>query len=276
MYKRFYNFKEKPFCISPDPDFLYLTQKHKKGLSLLRYALATQAGFSVLTGDVGSGKTTLIAKVLSQDDPNMSIGLINNTQCSNALELLQWILFAFNLDYSGQSKIALYDIFTKFLIKEYSEGRNVAIIIDEAQLLGVQLLEHIRLLSNLNTGKHTALQFLIVGQPELRDQLARPEFQQFTQRVLIDYHLEALDIVETTGYIRHRLTKAGGSSELFSTEGILLIWEHSRGVPRLINVLCDLSLVYGYSAGMKDQINIEIIHDVLHDKGIEIPTLQAL
>ena len=242
----------------------------------MRYALATQAGFSVLTGDVGSGKTTLIAKVLSQDDPNMSIGLINNTQCSNALELLQWILFAFNLDYSGKSKIALYDIFTKFLIKEYSEGRNVAIIIDEAQLLGVQLLEHIRLLSNLNTGKHTALQFLIVGQPELRDQLARPEFQQFTQRVLIDYHLEALDIVETTGYIRHRLTKAGGSSELFSTEGILLIWEHSRGVPRLINVLCDLSLVYGYSARMKDQINIKIIHDVLHDKGIEIPTLQAL
>jgi len=276
MYKQFYKFKEKPFCISPDPDFLYMTKKHRKGLSLLRYALATQAGFSVLTGDVGSGKTTLIAKVLSQNDPNMSIGLINNTQCSNALELLQWILFAFNLDYSSKSKVALYDIFTKFLIKEYSEGRNVAIIIDEAQHLGVQLLEHIRLLSNLNTGKHTALQFLIVGQPELREQLAKPEFQQFTQRVLIDYHLEALDIVETTGYIRHRLTKAGGSSELFSKEGILLIWEHSRGIPRLINVLCDLSLVYGYSAGIKNQINIEIIHDVLHDKGIEIPTLQAL
>lgn len=276
MYNKYYNFRDKPFCISPDPEFLFLTQKHKKALMLMRYALATQAGFAVVTGEVGSGKTTLISEVISQDSPNLTIGVINNTQCTDALELMQWILFAFDLDYSGKSHVELYDTFTKFLINEYSEGRNVAIIIDEAQHLGMKLLEQVRLLSNLNSGKHTALQFLIVGQPELRDQLAKPEFQQFTQRVIIDYHLNALNFNETIGYIRHRLLTVGGSPSLFCEEGMHLIWEHSGGVPRLINVLCDLSLVYGYSAQLKDKIYPCIIKEVLHDKGMEIPTLKQV
>jgi putative secretion ATPase (PEP-CTERM system associated) len=265
MYEEFYGLKEKPFSLLPDPGFLYFTKQHRLALTMLEYGMSSQAGFTVITGEIGAGKTTLIRKLLESDDPSVTVGLLNNTMVADLRELLSWIAFSFGLEFEGKSHVELYNDFIHFLIEEYGEGRRCVLIIDEAQQLGVELLEQVRMLSNINSGKHLLIQFILVGQPELRDILRRPELVQFAQRIAVDYHLKRLTEAEVIEYIRHRIKMAGGNPSLFAEEACKEVWRFSRGIPRLVNVLCDTSLVYGFSE-QKKKVDLALVKEVIKDK----------
>jgi len=265
MYEAFYGLREKPFSILPDPGFLYFSRKHSIALDLLEYGLMNQAGFNVVTGEIGTGKTTLIRYVLSHLDQDVTVGLISNTHRSFG-ELLQWILFAFRLQYRGKEKVEMFQEFLDFLIQQYAESKRTLLIVDEAQNMSAETLEELRMLSNVNADKDQVLQVILVGQAGLRDTLRRPEMEQFAQRIAVDYHLEPLDLQETHAYIRHRIKVAGGDGiGLFDVSACDAIYEHSRGIPRLINLLCDTALVYGF-AEQKSQIDARLVDDVAHDK----------
>ncbi len=265
MYESYYGFHEKPFALSPDPAFMFPTQKHHRALTLLQYGLMNQVGFSVITGAIGSGKTMLLRKLLQQLDDDITVGMVSHVQCDTFEEMLRWILLAFELDYRGKDSVELSESFVEFLIKEYSEGRRVVLIIDEAQHLGPGALEQLRMLSNVNVDKHQLLQLILVGQPELLELLRRPELEQFVQRVGVDYYLEPLDPEEVKGYIQHRLRIAGGDPDLFDEDTYELIWKSTGGVPRLINLLCDMTLVYGF-AEQKSRIDKRLVEEVIQDK----------
>ncbi|MEM7172636.1 MAG: AAA family ATPase, partial [Pseudomonadota bacterium] len=182
MYESFYGLREKPFSLLPDPEFLYLSEKHRSALNVLQYGLTGQAGFTVVSGEVGSGKTTLVRRFLREVDSDTTIGMIHNTHRKLG-DILQWILLAFDLDYRGKEKVQLYQIFTDFLIEQYALGRRSVLIIDEAQNLDADTLEELRMLSNVNASKDLVLQIILVGQPELVDTLSRPDLRQFAQRI---------------------------------------------------------------------------------------------
>lgn len=273
MYEEYYGFEEKPFSLLPDPGFLYFTKQHRLALTMLEYGMSSQAGFTVITGEIGAGKTTLIRKLLESDDPSVTVGLLNNTMVADLRELLSWIAFSFGLDFEGKSHVELYNDFIHYLIEEYGEGRRCVLIIDEAQQLGVELLEQVRMLSNINSGKHLLIQFILVGQPELRDILRRPELVQFAQRIAVDYHLKRLSQQEVLEYISHRITMAGGAPSLFSDEACEEIWRFSRGIPRLVNVLCDTALVYGFSE-QKAKVDLKLVREVIKDKETGLAPVQ--
>ncbi len=268
MFESFYGFKEKPFSLLPDPSFLYFSKKHRLAKSMLEYGLMNQAGFTVITGEIGAGKTTLVRLMLNQVDMNddITVGLVSNTHHSFG-ELLQWVLLAFDLEYRSKEKVELYHTFAEFLAREFGRGRRVVLIIDEAQNLSPEALEELRMLSNVNANKDQILQLVLVGQPGLRDMLRYPELEQFAQRIAIDYHLKTLDLQETCEYIRHRLTVAGGDPKLFESSACVTVHYYTRGTPRLINVLCDTALVCGF-AEEKPKIDADLIHDVVRDKTV--------
>ncbi len=260
MYKSFYGLREKPFSLIPDPEYLYLTKGHRMALTLLEYSMSEQTGFVVITGEVGSGKTTLVRRLLANVPKQVTIGLITNThRCFG--DLMQNILLSFNLDYSQPNKVDLYRIFVNYLVEEYAANRRTVIVVDEAQNLDIETLEELRLLSNVNADKDFLLQMILVGQPELADKLKRPELRQFVQRISVDYHLRPLLLEDTIGYIKHRLAVAGGDPEVFSDSACFAVYYYTEGVPRLINVLCDLALVFGY-AEEQGQIDIDTVIDV--------------
>jgi type II secretory pathway predicted ATPase ExeA len=264
MYERFYDLREKPFSLLPDPDFLYLGDKHSMALAMLQYGLMNQAGFTVITGGIGCGKTTLIRQLLNQMETDITVGLISNTHRSFG-ELLEQILLAFRVDFKDKTKAELYQSFVDFLIDNYGKNCRTVLIVDEAQNMEADTLEELRLLSNVNADKCQVLQLILVGQPELWEELRRPELEQFAQRIGVDYYLEPLELKEVGEYIRHRLTVAGGNPDLFETEAIQIIYEYSQGTPRLINTLCDTALVYGY-AKQKRTIGAELMLKVAQDK----------
>ncbi len=264
MYEVFYGLKEKPFSLLPDPSYLYLSEKHQMALTLLEYSLVNQAGFCVISGITGAGKTTLIRHLLNQFGDNVAVGLITNTHQSFN-ELLRWILMAFNLDFSSDSKPRLYQTFVSFLIEQYAKNRNTVLIVDEAQNMSVETLEELRMLSNINADKDQVLQIILVGQPGLRDKLSRPDLEQFAQRIAVDYHIEPLNAEETRNYIRHRLTIAGGDPELFEKDAAQSVYRYSNGTPRLINLLCDSALVYGYAEGVS-RISARLVDEVARER----------
>lgn len=267
MYETYYGFNEKPFALNPDPDFFYSSKRHKTAFAMLEYGLTTQMGFTVVTGEVGSGKTTLVRRILKQIpgmDDQITVGLITNTHKSFG-NLLEWILLAFDLPYKDMSKVELYQTFIDFVIEEYAQNRRVVLFIDEAQNMDVDTLEELRLLSNVNADKDLIMQLILVGQPELLEKLKRPDLRQFAQRISVDYHLMPLSFKETQGYIRHRLVVAEGDPNLFDAMACGAIYYHSGGVPRLINTLCDTALVYGFAED-KTLIDIEVIFSVVADK----------
>jgi len=265
MYEAFYGFREKPFSILPDPSFLYLSRKHRMALDLLEYGMMNQAGFNVITGEIGTGKTTLMRHVLNQLDRDVTVGLISNTHRSFG-ELLQWILFAFKLEHRGKEKVEMFQDFLDFLIEQYAQRRRTLLIVDEAQNMSADTLEELRMLSNVNADKDQVLQVILVGQAGLRDTLRRPEMEQFAQRIAVDYHLEPLDLQDTHAYIYHRIKVAGGDGvRLFDAAACDAIFDHSRGIPRLINLLCDTALVYGF-AEQKPSIDSRKVDDVARDK----------
>jgi general secretion pathway protein A len=264
MYLKFYGLNGKPFGLNPDPDFLYFGQSHQMALRLLEYSLESEAGITVITGEVGCGKTTLIHHLLANLDSTVRAGLVANTH-SDFGEFMKWVLMSFEQPYQNADKPELYERFQNFLTQEFSAGYRTALIVDETQNLNVNSLEELRMLSNINYGKHSLLQLVLVGQTELLDKLKRPELRQLAQRVSVDYQLNPLNLHDTVNYIKHRLKVVGREESLFDTFSMATIFYHSGGVPRLINSLCDLSLVYGYSA-QHQMIGARTILAVLKDK----------
>jgi general secretion pathway protein A len=251
MYESFYGFTEKPFNLTPDPDYLYMSPGHENVYSHLEYAIQESKGFVVVTGEVGSGKTTLINYLLRKIPQAIHVGIINNTFVQPQ-ELLRTICHEFDLQVEDADKSALLTRFNNYLLEQYAKRERVILIIDEAQNLPEKSLEEIRMLSNLESEKHHLIQMILVGQPQLKEKLQRKRLEQFVQRVTVYCHLDALDKEQVEGYIRHRLTVAGAQNlDVFDPEAIKAIYKHSLGIPRLINTLCDAAFVYGYADDVK-------------------------
>lgn len=265
MYEEFYGFKEKPFNIVPDPGFLYLSAKHRTALTYLEYGLMDKIGFVVVTGEIGTGKTTLIKKLLKQITGDIEVAVVFNTNVSSE-QLLELILDEFELEVPPRGKPGYLDTLNKFLISQYGQGKRTLLIVDEAQNLSQESLEEIRMLSNLQTDKEPLLQILLVGQPGLRTRLHHPSLAQLNQRIAVSYHLGPLNMDETRAYIPHRVKVAGADNEqLFTPQALERIFHHSGGIPRTINLLCDAALVYGY-ADQLTTIDESIIEHVVSDK----------
>jgi type II secretory pathway predicted ATPase ExeA len=263
MYEQFYGLSELPFSLLPDADFLFLSRRHRRAVNLLEYGIVSQAGFIAITGDVGAGKTTIVRRFIKNAGREITVGVISNP--SNTLgRLLDWIAMAFDFEQVGQDPAKAYDTFVKFLLAHYAKGKRTVLIIDEAQNLPPEMLEELRMLSNVNNEKDQLLQIVLVGQPELLEMLNRPELRQFAQRIAVHCHLDPLIPSETAAYIRHRLAKVGGAPDMFSDTTCATVHYFTGGVPRLINLLCDQALVYGFSEDeptISPQMVLEVVFD---------------
>jgi len=264
MYEKHFSFKYKPFELVPNPDFLFLSNTHKKAITYLDYGIKEKMGFILLTGEVGSGKTTIIRNLIKNLDDSIILSKINNTKVSSE-QLISMINEDFGLDIEGKSKTRLLSELNEFLIEQYSKKLQPVLLIDEAQNLTPDLLEEIRLLSNLETDRAKLLQIILVGQPELKRTLGLPELRQLRQRININYHISPLTIEETAQYIKHRLTVAGNPEVIkFDGDMLEIIYQFSRGIPRLINILCDFALLTAYVDGHKE-VNVETVREVAKD-----------
>lgn len=262
MYESFFGLSERPFLTLPDPDFLFWSDNHIMAFTMLRYGVMTRAPITVITGDVGAGKTTLLRKLLRELPEDVTTGLISNMQDGRG-ELLHWVMMALDQPFdANEPYVSLFKRFQDFVIEAYAQKRRVLLIFDEAQNLGVRSLEELRMLSNINSEKDELLQLILVGQPELRDLIARPELRQFSQRISSDFNLGPLSKAETVKYIRKRLAIAGATEEIFPTRTCELIHDATLGVPRLVNILCDFCLLYGYSAESR-VIGEELLNEFL-------------
>lgn len=264
MYEQFYHLREKPFSLTPDPAYLYMAKRHRHALTMLEYALAEASGFALITGEVGCGKTTVVRHFLERIGRKVNVAFITNTHPGMGA-LLPWVVESLGLEPGQLSPSELYRRFANHAKAEYDDGQRIVLVIDEAQNLDVASLEELRVLTNLNTGKQLLLQTILIGQPELRDALRLKSLRQFAQRIVIDHHLEALQLEETIGYVRHRIGVAGGRQELFTPDALALVHECTGGVPRLVNILCDTALVYGFG-DQRAQIDLEIVEQVVHDR----------
>ncbi|ODN65383.1 ExeA family protein [Methylophaga muralis] len=264
MYTEHFGLTHKPFNLVPDPAFLYLSPNHKKALTMLEYGLMSHAGFTVVTGEIGAGKTTLIRVLLSKIEDDCVIGLINNTHESFG-ELMTWVLDSLEIESTATDNAGRYRDYINFVVEQHAQGRRVVLIVDEAQNLSVQALEELRLLSNVNIDSDIFLQLVLTGQPELIEKLNRPELVQFAQRIGVEFHLKALSYPETQKYIEYRLEVAGVSKKIFSNEACAMIYCYSEGIPRRINNLCDFAMVYAFADG-KSEIDVALIQDMIRDK----------
>lgn len=264
MYEQHFSFRCKPFELLPNPDFLFHSNTHKKAITYLDYGLKEKVGFILLTGEIGSGKTTIIRNFIKNLSSSVKLSRINNTKVSSQ-QLISMINEDFGLDVEGKSKIKLLSELNDFLIDQYSKKSQPILLIDEAQNLSPNLLEEIRLLSNLETDRAKLIQIILVGQPEMNKTLMLPEMMQLRQRININYHISPLTIDETIKYITHRLTIAGNTSVIrFQGDMSELIYRFSRGIPRLINILCDFALLTTFVEGKKE-VSSDIVREVVKD-----------
>lgn len=251
MYETFYGFSEKPFNLTPDPKYLFLSKRHQEAFAHLIYGIQERGGFVVITGEIGTGKTILCRYLLSQLDPSVEAAFIFNPNLSDH-DLLKSINDDFSIPSTGQTKKELIDELNRFLMSKRLEDKNAVLIIDEAQNLDPSVLEQIRLLSNLETDKEKLIQIILVGQPELREMLSRPELRQLSQRVTACYHLLPLDKEETFHYILHRMKVASKNGRAsFEPRALRAIYRFSQGTPRLINLICDRALLAGFAWGKR-------------------------
>jgi putative secretion ATPase (PEP-CTERM system associated) len=270
MYESFYGLREKPFQIVPNPNYLYKSEKHQTALTYLEYGLSENVGFILLTGEVGSGKTTLIQYILSQLGENTVAAVIFNSNLS-AGELLRMILTQFELA-PGDDKTENLNALNALLINIYASGRQALLIIDEAQNLTPDAIEEVRMLSNLQSESQTLLQIVMVGQPELKAKLEHPSMRQVAQRIAVRYHLTGLNREDTERYISYRLETAGGRPDLFTAAAVDLIFRLSKGIPRSINLACQAALVYGF-AEEAQRISQDIVNKIMADNlGIGLET----
>jgi general secretion pathway protein A len=249
MYKDYFGLKEAPFNVTPDPRFMFFSRKHLDAFSSLLYGIDSRKGFIQITGEIGTGKTTLCRAALEKFKSNTHTALILNPMLSDVL-LLQTIAEDFGIQLTTGNKKDCFDGLNSFLLEEFNKGYNTVLIIDEAQDLTPETLEQVRLLSNLETNREKLIQIVLVGQPELRDTLNDPSLAQLRQRITIRYHLTALSRIEVEEYIWHRLTVAGLGRRVanpFTREAIDFIYAHSKGIPRVVNTLCDMSLLAAYA-----------------------------
>jgi general secretion pathway protein A len=266
MYEKFYNLKEKPFQITPNPTYLYRSQVHENALTYLEYGLMESLGFILLTGEIGTGKTTLVRHIIAQFVSDKNIGVIFNTNVTED-ELLYLILRSFELLPDGKNKVNNLEILQLFLIEQYAKKKRVLLIIDEAQNLSNKALEEIRLISNLQSEDRNLIQIMLVGQPELKTRLQQPAYASFSQRVAVNIFLSRLTEEETKWYILYRLGKAGGRPDIFDQTAIDMIYKASNGIPRTINLLCDTAFVYGFADEL-ETINAQVIKQVIADNEI--------
>ncbi len=249
MYDHFYGFHEPPFNLTPDPRFLFYSERHREAFHHLLFGIQERKGFIQLTGEVGAGKTTICRALLEELGPSYKTALILNP-CLTGSQLLRSILRELGLPAGRVDRVAGLEMLNRFLLDQLAQGNDVVLLIDEAQDLTPELLEEVRLLSNLETDQRKLLQIVLVGQPELRERLDARGLRQLRQRITVRYHLTPLSRRETEQYIRHRLHVAGGNSRpTFDGWALRRIHRYSRGVPRLINAVCDKALLCGYVDG---------------------------
>ena len=265
MYEQFYGFKKKPFQLLPNPDFLFRSKQHDTALTYLEYGIYDRAGFIVITGEIGTGKTTLLNYLLRTLKQDLPIVYLSQTFL-NPEEFLRILCQEFSLPYEGKGKSELIELFGKFLVEQFQKGHHVILILDEAQNLPLETLEEIRMLSNLDAGNEILLQIILVGQPPLRDKLRWRGLRQLAQRVSVFYHLGPLDLDETRDYIRYRIERAECPDPyLFGDAAIEEIYHYSEGIPRLINAVCHMCLVYGMADELK-KIDRPLVVNVLQDR----------
>lgn len=264
FYLDSFGFSERPFTLVPDPSFLYWSDQHKRAYSVLEFGILSRAPITLVTGSVGCGKTTLLRQLLKQIESDSVVGLISNAQGDRG-DLIQWVLHALGIKFDPEEGyVSQFQLLQDFLIKTYAEGRRVILIFDEAQNLSKDSLEELRMLTNINSNKDELIQLVLVGQNELRDVIKRPELRQLAQRIAASFHLRPLTEKATHEFIVHRLRVAGGSGEEINEKARMLIFEVSQGIPRLINQICDMSLLYAWSAETK-VVDSKVVQAVVDD-----------
>ena len=248
MYLEYFALKDFPFRLTPDTDFLYMSEGHSRAKAYMDYTVWNRDGFVVITGEIGCGKTTLIQKLLSELDENVLVAKIFQTQLDE-VEFLQAVLVEFGLNPFNAKKVELIDMLNSFLVDQFHQGKQLVLVVDDAHNLNPKVLEEIRMLSGLETRKEKVLHVVLVGQPQLNEMLEAPELEQLLQRVRLRYHIRSLSEAEMRSYIRHRLHVAGlpENSELFDASTFPIILKYTGGLPRLINTLCDTALVCAYA-----------------------------
>jgi general secretion pathway protein A len=275
MYEKYFGLTERPFSIAPDPRFLYMSQQHREALAHLLYGVGEGGGFVQLTGEVGTGKTTVCRCLLEQLPDHVDVALILNPSVT-ALELLASVCHELRIPYAREAASikSLTDALNAHLLEAHAKGRRTVLIIDEAQNLSAEALEEVRLLTNLETTREKLLQIILIGQPELRNLLAREDLRQLSQRITARYHLEPIHRAETAAYVRHRLQVCGASETVFTEPAIDVVQKLSNGVPRLINVICDRAMLGGFVES-KRRIDVAIVdkaaREVLPLEGLEKP-----
>lgn len=268
MYAAYFGLKENPFNLSPDPKYLYSSRQHREALNHLIYGITEKKGFIVVTGGIGTGKTTISRTLLANLDDSVESALIFNSAITD-MELLETIRQELHISLNGQEKTKknYIDALNDFLLTRFTAGKNVVLLIDEAQNLSHDVLEQLRMLSNLETEREKLIQIILMGQPELQDLLLSPSLRQLNERITVRYDLKPLDKKSLLSYIRHRLTVAGaGENVSFSAPACRLIYRYSKGIPRRINAICDRAMLIAYTRE-KTKINWSIARNAIADLG---------
>lgn len=264
IYSEHFGLTQRPFSLVPDPSFLFWSSLHRRAYTMLEYGLMTRAPITLITGEVGTGKTTLLHWLLKNLGEDVSVGMIANAHGDRG-ELLRWVLQALSQETPPEAGyVELFHQLQSFLIEEYARGRHTILIFDEAQNLSRESLEELRMFTNINANKDELLQLVLVGQPELRNMIRRPDMAQFAQRVAASFHIQEMDAGTVAAYIHHRLCVAGAAQRIFERKACLLVHKATGGVPRLVNQLCDLAMVYAYTDNRK-RVTETVVQNVLDD-----------
>lgn len=263
MYQQYFGLTKPPFSLISDPEFLYLSGTHNKVLSALKIGVLHQFEFIVVTGEVGSGKTTLLRKLLDDVQHTVEIGFITNTHPSFG-DILVWILHAFGIEDNATNEAERYELFRNFICTQKLNGRRLLLVVDEAQNMDVFAFEELRLLSNINDGSHSLLQIILSGQPELLGKLNDPNMNSFTQRIALEHRLKPLNREETERYILHRLKTAGGRPGIFNRQAISAVFRHSGGIPRVINNICGLAMLFAFAND--SNVEYETVMDAIKER----------